>query len=110
MTFAELLVRRLSDMNATQADLSRWLTGRGIPTTRQAVSDWCDGTSRPRGWKWSALFHLLAVTGTDKDVWTDALLAKSVHDETDDSPAPAPSDAGLDAPDSPLTVGHFTLP
>jgi len=99
VTFAQLLVKRLETMGATQADLARWLTSRGIDTTRQAVSDWCDGTSRPLAWKWKTLFHLLGVcTAAERREWTDALTAK-----VDRSPIEAETVSRVDADSRPVT-------
>lgn len=110
MTFAELLAARLADMNASQADLARYLTLRGIPTTRQAVSDWCDGTSRPLAWKWKTLFHVVGVTAAQRTAWIDALTAKTDRATVESDPAPAVDADGVVVvpPDLAEAVGLVT--
>lgn len=81
--FHELLTEHLKKMQApdgedsvTQAALARELVRRCIPTTKQAVHDWCHGRSRPESWKWSTLLDALGIPFTDRERWTDALTAK----------------------------------
>jgi hypothetical protein len=75
-TFGSRLSARLVALTLTQADLARYLSERGIRTTRQSVNAWCAGETRPSTWKRSAIYDFLAIPPKERGDWTELLLAK----------------------------------
>jgi len=72
--FALMLRQRLRWLDHTQHDLAALLTQRGAPTSRQAISHWLTGESKPDPRRWSTLLEVLEVDASDRSRWLDALL------------------------------------
>lgn len=76
-TFADLLVARMASTELSGADIAGRLSDAGIPTTRQAVSDWCAGTYRPEPWKWDRILDILGILASDREPWMVALRSRA---------------------------------
>ena len=50
------------------------LTLAGAPTSRQAISHWLTGESKPDPRRWATLLEVLEVDARDRSRWLDALL------------------------------------
>ena len=72
--FSIMLRQRLKDLDHTQHELAGLLTLAGAPTSRQAISHWLTGESKPDPRRWATLLEVLAVDARDRSRWLDALL------------------------------------
>lgn len=75
-TFDKLLSARLTELGLTQPDLAKYLTEKGIETTKQSVNGWCTGATRPQRWKRDAIYDFLGLRQRERSQWTEALLAR----------------------------------
>ena len=69
-----MLRQRLKDLDHTQHELAGLLTLAGAPTSRQAISHWLTGESKPDPRRWATLLEVLEVDSRERSRWLDALL------------------------------------
>jgi transcriptional regulator with XRE-family HTH domain len=74
MMFAIMLRARLRDLGHTQHEMADALTQAGAPTSRQAISHWLTGESKPDPRRWATLLEVLEVAAGDRARWLEALL------------------------------------
>ena len=72
--FSIMLRQRLKDLDHTQHELAGLLTLAGAPTSRQAISHWLTGQSKPDPRRWATLLEVLEVDARERSRWLDALL------------------------------------
>ena len=73
-TFPDLLAHAMTAQKMTQGQLADRLTARRAETSRQAVSSWVRGASKPSPDRWSALFAILKVPQGEQPRWIDLLI------------------------------------
>ena len=72
--FSIMLRQRLKALDHTQHELAGLLTLAGAPTSRQAISHWLTGESKPDPRRWATLLEVLEVDSRERSRWLDALL------------------------------------
>jgi len=84
--FSIMLRQRLKDLDHTQHELAGLLTLAGAPTSRQEISHWLTGESKPDPRRWATLLEVLEVDARERSRWLDALLLDhDVRETADDS-------------------------
>lgn len=73
-TFPDLLAHAMTAQKMTQGQLANRLTARRAETSRQAVSSWVRGASKPSQDRWSVLFTILKVPPEEQPRWIDLLI------------------------------------
>ena len=75
-TFPDLLTEAMTAKSMTQMVLAAALTHRGKVTSRQAVSSWVRGASKPSPDRWATLLHVLQVSKDDQPRWINAMTSE----------------------------------
>lgn len=73
--FHTLLTRRAKELRSGHADIARWMSQRGVATSKQSVHQWATGQARPEPWKWSTLLDVLGIAEPHRVTWRTALEA-----------------------------------
>jgi hypothetical protein len=90
MRFSDLIKERCAALNiASQAELGRLLTKRGVSASANTLSSWHTGSKRPRLGRLAALLDVLELHGADRD---RAYRLANELEVGDDAPADATAD------------------